>query len=85
MPYFQACFFHAELFLKHTENKKSSRGVWGHVLPRKMLKIYIYTVVVILALFEQFFGKVCLNFLPLNLSVLPNMMHLVRTLLIMRA
>ena len=33
----------------------------------------------ILALFEQILGKFCLNFLPLILSVAPNMMHFVRT------
>ena len=37
----------------------------------------LHTVVAILVLFEQFLGKLCLNFLPLNLSVLPNMMHFV--------
>ena len=45
----------------------------------------LYTVVAISALIEQILGKFCLNFLPLNLSVLPNMMHFVRTCLIMRA
>ena len=37
----------------------------------------LHTVVAILALFEQFLGKSCLNFLPLNLSVSPTMMHFV--------
>ena len=45
----------------------------------------IHAIVAILALFEQFLGKFCLNFLPLNLSVSPNMMHFVRTFSIMRA
>ena len=45
----------------------------------------LHTVVAILALFEQLLGKFCLNFLPLNLSVLPNIMHFVRTFSIMRA
>ena len=44
----------------------------------------LHTVVAILELFKQFLGKFCLNFLPLNLSVSPNM-HFVRTFLIMRA
>ena len=40
----------------------------------------------ILVLFEQFFkGKFSLNFLPLNLSVSPNMMHFVRAFSSMRA
>ena len=45
----------------------------------------LHTVVVILVLFEQFSGKFCLNFLTLNLSVSPNMMHFLRTFSIMRA
>ena len=52
--------------------------------PRKIFE-NLHTVVAILVLFEQFLGKFCLNFLPLNLSVAPNMMHFVRTFLIMRA
>ena len=35
------------------------------------------TAVAILVLFEQFLGKFCLNFLPLNLIVSPNRMHFV--------
>ena len=42
-------------------------------------------VAAISALFEQFLGKFCLHFLPLNPSVSPNMMHFVRTFSIMRA
>ena len=45
----------------------------------------LHTVVAILALFEQFLGKFCLNCLPLNLSVSPNMTHFVRTVLIMHS
>ena len=48
------------------------------MLPRKIFE-NLYTVVAILALFEQFLGKFCLNFLPLNLSISPNMMHFVHT------
>ena len=33
----------------------------------------------ILVLFEQFLDKFCLNFVPLILSVSPNMMHFIRT------
>ena len=54
------------------------------MLPRKIFE-NLHTVVAILALLEQFLGKFCLNFLPLNLSVSPNMMHFVRTFSIMRA
>ena len=39
----------------------------------------------ILVLFEEFSGKLCLNFLTLILSASPNMMHFVRIFLIMRA
>ena len=38
-----------------------------------------------LVLFEQSSGKFCLNFVPLILSVSPNVMHFVGTFLIMRA
>ena len=43
------------------------------------LKIFedLHSIVAILALFEQFLRKFCLNFLPLNLNVSPNMMHFV--------
>ena len=44
----------------------------------------LLTVVAILVLFDQFLGKFCLNFLPLNLSVSPSMMHFIRTFLFMR-
>ena len=54
------------------------------MLPRKMFE-NLHTEVAILVLFEQFLGKLCLNFLPLNLSVSPNVMHFVRTFSIMRA
>ena len=42
------------------------------MLPRKIFE-NLHTVVVILS-------KFCLNFLPLNLSVLPNMMQFVRVI-----
>ena len=54
------------------------------MLPRIIFK-NLHTVMAILALFKQFLGKFCLNFLPLNLRVSPNMMHLVRTFSIMCA
>ena len=55
------------------------------MLPRKIFD-NLHTVGAILLLFEQFLVKFCLNFLPLNLSVSPNMMHFVRTFsIIMRA
>ena len=70
---------------------KKALGVSGGMLPRKIFG-NLRTVVAILVLFEQFLGKFCLNFLRLNLSVSPNMMHFVMihmmhfdTFLIMRA
>ena len=44
------------------------------MLPRKIFE-NLHTVMVILALFEQFSGKVCSYFWPLTLSALSNMMH----------
>ena len=69
--------------MKHIENKKDCGGSRG-VLPRKIFK-NSYTVVAIFVLFEQFLRKFCLNFLPLNLSVSPSIMHFARTFSIMRA
>ena len=57
---------------------KKALGGSGGMLPRKIFE-NLHTAVAILALFEQCFGKFCLNFLPLILSVSPNMMHFVRT------
>ena len=54
------------------------------MLPRKIFE-NLHTVMVILALFEQFSGKVCSYFLPLTLSASSNMMHLASTVSIMRA
>ena len=54
------------------------------MLPWKIFK-NLHTAVTILVLFEQFLGKFCLNFLPLNLGVSPNIMHFVRTFSIMGA
>ena len=45
----------------------------------------LHAVMPILVLFEQFAGKLYLNFLTLNLSATPNMMHFFRTFSIMRA
>ena len=42
-------------------------------------------VTAILVLFKCFSGKLCLNSLTLILSASPNMIHFVRTFLIMRA
>ena len=66
--------FSGRIILNHIENKKGSRGVRGHA-PRENL----HTVVAILVLFEKNLGKFCFNFLPLNLSVLPHMIHFFRT------
>ena len=54
------------------------------MLPRKIFE-NLRTVVAILVLSERVLGKFCLNFLPLILSVAPNMMHFVRTFVITRA
>ena len=56
----------------------------GNMLPRKFFE-NLHTVVAVLAFYEQFLGKFCLNFLFLILSVAPNVMRFVRTFLIMRA
>ena len=58
--------------LKCKKDKKSLGGS-GVMLPRKIFE-NLLTVVAVLALFEQFLGKFCFNFLPLNLNVSPNMM-----------
>ena len=54
------------------------------MLPRNFFEI-LHTAMIILALFEQFSGKVCSYFWPLTLSASSNMMHFVRTVSIMRA
>ena len=54
------------------------------MLPRKIFE-NLHTVMVILALFEQFSGKVCSYFWPLTLSASSNMMHFLSTVSIMRA
>ena len=63
---------------------KNALGGSGGMPPRQIFE-NLHTVEAILALFELFLGKFCLNFLPLNLSVSPNMMHFVPTFSIMRA
>ena len=63
--------------------KKALEGSGG-MLPRKIFG-NLHTAVTILVFFEQFIGEFCLNFLPLNLSVSTNMMHVVRTFSIMHA
>ena len=54
------------------------------MLLRKIFEI-LHFVVAIFVLFEQVLGKFCLNFLPLILSVVPNMTHFIRTFSLMRA
>ena len=80
---FSSVMFSGRIIMEHIENKKVSKGSGG-MLPRKIFE-NLHTVVAILVLFELVFGKFCLNFLPLNLSVSPNMMHFVRTFSITRA
>ena len=83
LRYFQACFFRAESFQSILRIKKVVGGSGG-MLHREIFE-NLHTVVVIFVLFEQRLGKFCLNFLPINLSVSPNMMHFVHTFSIMRA
>ena len=54
------------------------------MLFRKIFEDF-HTVMAILALFEQFSGKVSSYFWPITLSVSPNMMYFVRTVSVMRA
>ena len=54
------------------------------MLPQEFFE-NLHTVMVILALFEQFSGKICSYFWPLSLSASSNMMHFVSTVSIMRA
>ena len=54
------------------------------MLPREIFE-NLHTVMVILALFEQFSGTVCSYFWPLTLNASSNMMHFVSTVSIMRA
>ena len=54
------------------------------MLPREIFE-NLHTVMVILALFEQFSGKVRSYFWPLLLSASSNMMHFVSTVSIMHA
>ena len=71
--------FSRRITLKHSGNKKTvgeSRGV----LPRKFFE-NLHAVVAILVFLNNF----CLNFLPLNLSVSPNIMYFVCTFSITRA
>ena len=71
-----AFIFSGKNILKYIQNKKDSREPRG-MLSRKIFK-NLHTMMAILALFEQFLVKFCINFLPLNLNVSPNMMHFVR-------
>ena len=75
--------FLAELFSSILRMKKAIGGSGG-MLARKFFET-LHAVMTILVLFEQILGKFCLNFLPLILSVAPNMMHFVCTFSIMRA
>ena len=63
---------------------KKALGGSGGMLRGKNFE-NLHTVEASLVLFDQFFGKFCLNFLPLNLSASPNTMHFVRRFSIMRA
>ena len=54
------------------------------MLPRKIFE-NLHAAMTIVVLFEKISGKLSLNFLTLILSASPNMIHFVRTFLIMRA
>ena len=54
------------------------------MLPRNFFEI-LHAVMINVALFEQFSGKVCSYFWPLTLSAASNMMQFVSTVSIMRA
>ena len=56
-------------------------GGSGGMLSRKVFK-NLDTVMAILALLDNFYGKFCLIFLPLTLSASPNMIHFIHTFLI---
>ena len=53
------------------------------MLPREIFET-LHAVMAVLVLFQHFSGKLCLNFLTLNLSTSTNMMHFVRTFSIVR-
>ena len=80
---FQAQFFPGRVILSNLSDTNDFREVRGHA-PTKIFE-NLHTVMVILALFKQFSGKVCSYFWLLILSALSNMMHFVSTVLIMRA
>ena len=80
---FQAQFFPGRVISSNLSNKNDFREVRG-MLPRTFFE-KLHTVMVILALFKQFSGKVCSYFWPLTLSALSNMIHFVSTVSIMRA
>ena len=56
----------------------------GGMLPRKIFE-NVDALMAILVLFKQFSAKFCLNLLTLIPSVLPNIMHFVRTFSIIYA
>ena len=64
-------------------NKKGSRGAREHTSLKNFAKIYIYTVISILMLFEQFLKQILFKFFILSTS--PYMMHFVCTHLLMFA
>ena len=80
---FQAQSFPGRVILSYLSNKNDFRGSEG-MLPRKIFE-NLHTVMVFLALFEKFSGKVCSYFWPLTLSASLSMMHFVSTVSIIRA
>ena len=68
--------------LKLIKIQKKLLGVRGHAPPENFENLH--AVMTIFVLFQCFLAKFCLKFLTLILSALPNTMHFVRTLSIMR-
>ena len=81
--FFQAQYFSGRVILINLSNKNDFMGS-GACSPEKFFE-NLRTVMVILALFEQFSGKVCSYFWLLPLSASSNMIHFVSTFSIMRA
>ena len=67
---FLSIFFSAELIIEALKNRKTFE--------------ILHAVMAVLVRFGHFSGKLCSNFLALILSASPNIMHFVRTFLIVR-
>ena len=81
---FSSAIFSRQSYFKQLVSSKNDIRGSGAMLPKEIFE-NLHTVKVILALFEQFSGKVCSYFWLLILSASSNMMHFVSTVSIMRA